>query len=74
MKIMAYIVYGVSQALYKLFGVNTPSRKAYLKEEADELQDALDNQHVVKEYVNNKINGVYTTKRALEIAEENNWI
>lgn len=74
MKIAIYIVYGVSQALYKLFGVNTPSRKAWLKQEADKLQDALDNQHVIKEYVNEKINGVYTTKRAIEIAEDKGWI
>ena len=74
MKIMVYIVYGVSQTLYKLFGVNTPLRKAWLKQEADKLQDVLDNQHVVKEYVNDKLNEVYTTKKALEIAKANNWI
>lgn len=74
MKIAAYIVYGISQALYKLFGANTPSRKAWLKQEADKLQDALDNQHVVKEYVNEKINGIYTTKKAIEIAEDKGWI
>lgn len=74
MKIMAYIVYGVSQALYKLFGVNTPSRKAWLKQEAYKLQNALDNQHRIKDKVNRRTNGVYTTKEAIKIAIGNNWV
>lgn len=73
MKIIAYIVYGVSQALYKLFGVNTPSRKAWLKKEAKYIQDSLDLQHQIKDYVNEMTDGVYLTKDALNIATENNW-
>ena len=73
MKIAAYIIYGVSQALYKLFGVNTPSRKAWLKQENHRLQIALDRQHYIKDAVNERTNGVYTTKRALDIAEANDW-
>ena len=74
MKITAYIVYGVSQVIYKLFGVNTPARKAWLEQEANRLQNELDKQHYTKEIVNARINGVYTTKKAMEIAKHNGWI
>lgn len=73
MKIIAYIIYGVSQALYKLFGYNTPSRKAWLTRKANEIQVALDRQHVVRDYVNNRVNGNYTTKKAIEVAKYNDW-
>lgn len=71
---IVYVVYGVSQTLYKLFGINTPSRKDWLKSEANKLQDALDAQHNIKEYVNSRLDTDYTTKRAIKIAEANNWI
>ena len=71
---IVYVVYGVSQTLYKLFGINTPSRKDWLKNEADKLQDALDAEHKVKEYVNSRLDTDYTTKKAIDIAEANNWI
>lgn len=74
MKIIAYIIYGVSQALYKLFGYNTPSRKAWLAHKANEIQVALDYEHHIKEYVNRKVNGNYTTKKAIEVAKYNDWI
>ena len=74
MKLITYAVYGVSQVLYKLFGVNTPSRKAWLKQQADKLQDQLDKEHIIKLRVNTRLNEVYTTKKAIEIAEANNWI
>lgn len=74
MKIIAYIIYGVSQTLYKLFGYNTPSRKAWLARKANEIQVALDNQHAVRDYVNNRVNGNYTTKKAIEVAKYNDWI
>ena len=73
MKIIAYIIYGVSQALYKLFGYNTPSRKTWLTRKANEIQVALDRQHVVRDYVNNRVNGNYTTKKAIEVAKYNDW-
>ncbi len=73
MKIIVYIVYGVSQVLYKLFGVNTPTRKAWLKQEADKLQKQLNIEHGRANYVNTQIDGVYTTKRALEIAKDKGW-
>lgn len=74
MKIITYIIYGVSQALYKLFGVNTPSRKAWLNRKACEIQDALDRQHYIKDVVNARTNGNYTTKEAIEVAKVNDWI
>lgn len=74
MKIIAYIIYGVSQTLYKLFGYNTPSRKAWLARKANEIQDALDNQHRIKDMVNRKVSGNYTTKKAIEVAKYNDWI
>ena len=74
MKVAAYIVYGVSQALYKLFGVNTPSRKAWLAIEADKLQLALIREHRIKTMVNRRTDGVYTTKEAMKIAEANDWL
>ena len=73
MKIIAYIIYGVSQALYKLFGYNTPSRKAWLTRKDNEIQVALDRQHYIKDVVNARTNGNYTTKEALDIAEANEW-
>lgn len=74
MKTVAYIVYGVSQVLYKLFGVNTPVRKTWLAHEARKLQDQLDKEHIVKLRVNTRLNEVYTTKKAMEVAENNNWL
>ena len=74
MKTVAYIVYGVSQVLYKLFGVNTPIRKAWIKQQADKLQYELDQEHIVKLRVNTRLNEVYTTKKAMEVAEANNWL
>lgn len=74
MKIAVYIVYGVSQALYKLFGVNTPSRKAWLKQEARKIQDALDKEHCIKDKINYNCNTEYTTKKAMEIAKDKGWI
>ena len=73
MKIKAYMVYGVSQALYKLFGYNTKVRKAWLEKEAKYIQNSLDLQHEIKDYVNEMTDGVYLTKDALNIATENNW-
>jgi hypothetical protein len=74
MKLITYAVYGVSQVLYKLFGVNTSVRKAWLKQQADRLQDQLDKEHIIKLRVNTRLNEVYTTKKAMEVAEANNWI
>lgn len=74
MKTVAYIVYGVSQVLYKLFGVDTPVRKAWLAHEARKLQDQLDKEHIVKLRVNTRLNEVYTTKKAMEVAKDNNWL
>ena len=74
MKIIAYIIYGVSQTLYKLFGVNTPSRKAWLAHKANEIQIALDRQHYIKDTVNTRTNRNYTTKEAIKIAVANDWI
>lgn len=74
MKIIAYIIYGVSQALYKLFGYNTPLRKAWLTRKANEIQIALNRQHHIKDVVNARTNGNYTTKEAIKIAVDNDWI
>lgn len=74
MKIAVYIVYGVSQALYRLFGVNTSSRKAWLADEARKIQEQLDYEHKIKEIINKRENQVYTTKKAMEIAGYNNLI
>lgn len=73
-KITVYVVYGVSQILYKLFGYNTPIRKAWLKQQADKLQYELDQEHFTKYIVNKKLGEVYTTKKAMEVAEANNWL
>lgn len=47
MKILAYLVFGVDQVLYKTFGVVTPIRRAYWRRKAKELQKALDYQHIL---------------------------
>ena len=73
MKIIAYIIYGVSQALYKLFGVNTPLRKAWLAYKARKIQEQLDYEHHIRDMVNRKVSGNYTTKRAIEVAKCNDW-
>lgn len=73
-KITVYVVYGVSQILYKLFGYNTPIRKTWLAHEARKIQDQLDKEHIVKLRVNTRLNEIYTTKKAMEVAEANNWL
>lgn len=74
MKITAYVVYGVSQVLHKLFGYNTKVRKAWLANEAHKIQDQLDKEHIIKDRVNRRIGEFYTTKKAMKVAEDNNWI
>ena len=74
MKTIAYIVYGVSQVLYKLFGVNTPIRKAWLAKKAYELQKRLDYEHYVRDNVNKRVGEFYTTKKAMKVAETNDWL
>lgn len=73
MKIMVYIVYGVSQVLYKLFGVNTSVRKAWLAHKARKIQDQLDKEHTIRDRVNKRVGEFYTTKEAMKIAEANDW-
>lgn len=73
MKIIIYIIYVVSQALYKLFGYNTSSRKAWLAYKARKIQEQLDYEHHIRDMVNRKVNGNYTTKRAIEVAKCNDW-
>lgn len=74
MKIAIYVVYGVSQVLYKLFGYNTKVRKAWLKQEAHKIQDALDKEHRIKDKVNYNCNTEYTTKKTMEIAKDKGWL
>lgn len=74
MKIAVYIVYGVSQILYKLFGYNTPSRKGWLTRKTNEIQEQLDYEHHIKDMVNRRVSGNYTTKKAMEVAKYNDWI
>ena len=73
MKVISFIVYKVSEALYKLFGVNTPVRKAWLKKEARKIQVQLAHEHSVRDMVNHFTNGAYTTKEAMKIAKEQGW-
>ena len=46
MKILAYLVFWLDTALYNVFGVVTPIRRAYWRHRAKELQKALDYQHI----------------------------
>ena len=51
MKVIAYIIFGLDKAIYDIFGVVTPIRRAYWARRAKELQRALDYQHkVVDDY------------------------
>lgn len=45
MKILAYLVFGLDKVLYNVFGVVTPTRRAYWRRRAKELKNALDYQH-----------------------------
>ena len=45
MKILTYVIFGLDKALYDVFGVITPIRRAYWRRKAKELQRALDYQH-----------------------------
>ena len=45
MKILAYLVFGLDNALYKAFGIVSPIRRAYWRRRVKELQKALDYQH-----------------------------
>lgn len=74
MKIIAYIIYGISQTLYKLFGYNTPSRKAWLTRKACKIQEQLDDEHRIKDKINYNCNTEYTTKKAMEIAKDKGWL
>lgn len=45
MKILAYLVFGLDNIIYNVFGVVTPIRRAYWRRKAKKLQKALDYQH-----------------------------
>ncbi len=74
MKTTTYFICGINQILYNLFGINTPSRKAWIEEENDKLQVALDKQRRIRDMVNERTDGSYTTKEAIKIAVANDWI
>ena len=67
MKILAYLVFGLDNALYKAFGIVSPIRRAYWRRRAKELQNALDYQHnkVAKynSYATTKMTGKYYVEK-----------
>lgn len=62
MKLIA-IIFGLDNAIYKVFGIVTPIRRSYWRRKAKELQKALDYQHnkVAKynSYAADKMTGRY---------------
>ena len=74
MKIMAYIVYGVSEALYKLFRYETKLKKASLAKQANEIQVALYREHNIRDIINAKCNTEYTTRQAIKLAKVTGFI
>lgn len=67
MKAITYLIYGVSNILYRLFGYNTPSRRERLEIEAIKLQDELDEQHWKRVLYNQAHGTDWTTKKVMEI-------
>ena len=74
MKIKAYIVYGVSEALYRLFRYETKLKKAELDKKANEIQYALYAEHNIRDIINAKYNTEYTTKKAIKLAKLTGFI
>lgn len=46
MKLIAYLIFGIDNALYKAFGIISPIRRASWRRKAKKLQKALDYQHI----------------------------
>lgn len=74
MKIMAHIVYRISEALYRLFRYETKLKKASLAKKANEIQVALYREHNIRDIINAKCNTNYTTKQAIKLAKLTGFI
>lgn len=69
MKLIAYLVFGIDQIIYKTFGVVSPIRKAVWRRQAKQIQYALDYQHnyVAKHntYAANPISGYWYVQHGM---------
>lgn len=74
MKIKVYIIYKVSEALYKLFRYETKLKKASLIKQANEIQVALYREHNIRDIINAKHNTDFTTKKAIKVAKLTGFI
>lgn len=55
MKLIAYIVFGLDQVIYKTLGWTSPIRRAYWRRQAAILQSQLDTEHNTDIYFHNEL-------------------
>lgn len=61
------IIFAVDNLLYNTVGVVTPFRRRYWRRRANKTQRELDREHSIKDTMNAICNSNYTTKKAIEI-------
>ena len=61
------VIFGVDNLLYNTIGIVTPFRRAYWRRRANKNQRELDREHSIKNHINAIYGSNYTTKKAVEI-------
>ena len=70
MKRLFVIIVAIDNIIYKLFGIITPIRRHYWRNEACKLQRLLDAQHSERDRINRVKGTNWTTKEAIEYIME----
>lgn len=61
------VIFAVDNLLYNTIGIVTPFRRRYWRRRANKIQRELDREHSMRDHIN-RLNGTnYTTKKAIEI-------
>lgn len=66
MKRLFNIIVAIDNIIYKLFGIVTPLRRHYWRNEARKLQYLLDIEHATRDIVNEEEGTNWTTKEAIK--------
>lgn len=61
------VIFRVDNLLYNTIGIVTPFRRRYWRRRANKIQRELDREHSIKDTMNTVCNSNYTTKKAVEI-------
>ena len=61
------IIFRIDTFLYNTIGIVTPFRRAYWRRSANKIQRSLDREHSIKNHINAIYGSNYTTKKAIEI-------